>query len=70
MIYFWQFCRDTLCTVFEIFAMVDEAEFTLLHRPYIGNFQPAIGLEMINTLAKNFEHEQNVLNWGVGGVQP
>ena len=28
----------TLCMVYEVFAMVDEAEFTLLHRPYIGNF--------------------------------
>ena len=34
----WQFCRDTLHIVFEIFAMVDETEFMLLHRPYIGNF--------------------------------
>ena len=48
--------------------MVDEAEFTLFHRPYISAIltKEAIGLEMINTLAKNFEHEQNILNWGVG----
>ena len=66
MIYSWQFRRDTqLCIVFEIFVMVNETEFTLLHRPYIGNLnKPAIGLEMINTLAKNFEHKQNVLIWG------
>ena len=66
MIYSWQFRRDTqLCIVFEIFAMVNETEFTLLHHPYIGNLnKPAISLEMINTLAKNFEHKQNVLIWG------
>ena len=47
--------------------MVDEAEFTLFHRPYISAIltKEAIGLEMIYTLAKNFEHEQNILNWGV-----
>ena len=50
--------------------MVDEAELTLLHSLYISNFDQTSGLDMINTLPKNFEHEQNILNWGVGGVQP
>ena len=29
-----------------------------------------IGLKKINTLSQNFEHEQNILNWGVGGYNP
>ena len=48
--------------------MVDEAEFTLFHRHISTIFtKQAIGLKMINTLAKDFEHEQNILNWGGGG---
>ena len=51
--------------------MIDEAEFTLLHRPYIGNFDLTSDWSGNDKhFSKKFEREQNNLNWsgrwGVG----
>ena len=48
--------------------MVDEAEFTLHHRPYIGNFDLTSDWSKNDKhFSKKFEHEQNNLNSGVVG---
>ena len=58
----WQFCRDTLGIVFEIFAVKDETEFTtrcfITHIPAILTKQ-AIGLETVVPILG-----------GMGGMHP